>query len=88
MWHMASKQLFFRLRFTVPFLKQIQVMKDDNEAFKGSPYLTSTRGRTPPLVTSNFVVQDDGMWPAFVIFRYLHYSQTTVMQSTAELICQ
>lgn len=38
----------------------IQVMKDDNEAFKGSPYLTSTRGRTPPLVTSNFVVQDDG----------------------------
>lgn len=41
-------------------LEQIQVMKDDNEAFKGSPYLTSTRGRTPPLVTSNFVVQDDG----------------------------
>ena len=41
-------------------LQQIQVMKDDNEAFKGSPYLTSTRGRTPPLVTSNFVVQDDG----------------------------
>ena len=40
--------------------EQIQVMKDDNEAFKGSPYLTSTRGRTPPLVTSNFVVQDDG----------------------------
>lgn len=38
----------------------IQVMKDDNEAYKGSPYLTSTRGRTPPLVTSNFVVQDDG----------------------------
>ncbi|XP_020618625.1 protein transport protein Sec24C-like [Orbicella faveolata] len=38
----------------------IQVMKDDNDSFKGSPYLTSTRGRTPPLVTSNFVVQDDG----------------------------
>ena len=41
---------------------QIQVMKDDNDAFKDSPYLTSTRGRTPPLVTSNFVVQDDGRW--------------------------
>lgn len=38
----------------------IQVMKDDNDAYKDSPYLTSTRGRTPPLVTSNFVVQDDG----------------------------
>ncbi|XP_074619307.1 protein transport protein Sec24C-like isoform X2 [Acropora palmata] len=38
----------------------IQVMKDDNDAHKGSPFLTSTRGRTPPLVTSNFVVQDDG----------------------------
>ncbi|XP_022800862.1 protein transport protein Sec24C-like isoform X2 [Stylophora pistillata] len=38
----------------------IQVMKDDNDTFKDSPYLTSTRGRTPPLVTSNFVVQDDG----------------------------
>ena len=40
-------------------------MKDDNEAFKGSPYLTSTRGRTPPLVTSDFVVQDDGKWTGF-----------------------
>ncbi|XP_068702703.1 protein transport protein Sec24C-like isoform X2 [Montipora foliosa] len=38
----------------------IQVMKDDNEAHKGSAFLTSTRGRTPPLVTSNFVIQDDG----------------------------
>ena len=43
-------------------------MKDDNEAFKGSPYLTSTRGRTPPLVTSNFVVQDDGMIYVSLVF--------------------
>lgn len=47
-------------RLTCAFLEQSQVMKDDNEAHKGSPFLTSTRGRTPPLVTSNFVVQDDG----------------------------
>ena len=51
--------LCFRLMSS--HVQQIQVMKDDNEAFKGSPYLTSTRGRTPPLVTSNFAVQDDGM---------------------------
>ena len=52
---------------------QIQVMKDDNDAYKDSPYLTSTRGRTPPLVTSNFVVQDDGRW-SFIYHPLIHES--------------
>ena len=48
-------------------------MKDDNDAYKDSPYLTSTRGRTPPLVTSNFVVQDDGRW-SFIYHPLIHES--------------
>ena len=41
-------------------LIQIQVMKDDQDAHKDGPFLTNTRGRIPPLVTSKFVVKDDG----------------------------
>ncbi|XP_031561696.1 protein transport protein Sec24C-like isoform X2 [Actinia tenebrosa] len=38
----------------------IQVMKDDQETHKDGPFLTNTRGRIPPLVSSKFVVKDDG----------------------------
>lgn len=68
-----------------PF-KQIQVMKDDNDAHKGSPFLTSTRGRTPPLVTSNFVVQDDGMSSGLVMtFRNNMWTVDVVRWSTLDL---
>ncbi|EDO41706.1 predicted protein [Nematostella vectensis] len=38
----------------------IQVMKDDRETHKDQPFMTNTRDRIPPLVTSSFVVKDNG----------------------------
>lgn len=61
-------------------------MKDDNEAHKGSPFLTSTRGRTPPLVTSNFVVQDDGMSSGLVMtFRNNMWTEDVAIWSVLDL---
>lgn len=61
-------------------------MKDDNDAHKGSPFLTSTRGRTPPLVTSNFVVQDDGMSSGLVMtFRNNMWRVDVARWSTLDL---
>jgi hypothetical protein len=42
-------------------------MKDDQETHKDGPFLTNTRGRIPPLVTSKFVVKDDGKGILFVL---------------------
>lgn len=40
---------------------QVEVMKTDQELRGGAtPYRTSTRGAPPPLVSTEFIVQDDG----------------------------
>ena len=40
---------------------QVEVMKADQEQRGGAtPYRTSTRGIPPPLVTTDYLVQDDG----------------------------
>lgn len=38
----------------------IQVMKDDQAAFNEEVFLTSTRGKVPPLVSTKCRIQDDG----------------------------
>lgn len=41
---------------------QIQVIENDRAARGGQVYATSTRGQVPPLVTTDCVVQDQGMY--------------------------
>jgi len=38
----------------------IQVMKDDQESFNGEMFMTSTRGKVPPLVSTKCKIVDDG----------------------------
>lgn len=42
------------------FLRQIQVIEDDRNNRGSEPFVTGVRGQVPPLVTTNFLVKDQG----------------------------
>lgn len=39
---------------------QIQVIEDDRNNRGSEPFVTGVRGQVPPLVTTNFLVKDQG----------------------------
>ncbi|KAL8202448.1 UNVERIFIED_CONTAM: Protein transport protein Sec24C [Gekko kuhli] len=43
-----------------PVLSQIQVIEDDRNNRGSEPFVTGVRGQVPPLVTTNFLVKDQG----------------------------
>lgn len=42
------------------FFLQIQVIEDDRNNRGSEPFVTGVRGQVPPLVTTNFLVKDQG----------------------------
>lgn len=42
------------------FPSQIQVIEDDRNNRGSEPFVTGVRGQVPPLVTTNFLVKDQG----------------------------
>jgi len=64
------------------FDTQIQVMQDDQNT-RGGVFITNQRGLVPPLVTTNFITQDQGNASP----RYIRSTMYTV-PTTADIIKQ
>lgn len=51
---------FFLSPHSFHFSLQIQVIEDDRNNRGSEPFVTGVRGQVPPLVTTNFLVKDQG----------------------------